>query len=155
MIYHLWDVIKAILKKTLSTFQDYGREGYDSFTESINWLQYSLSCCGIVSPADYQVKYLKTMKISNNFRKMFHMKASLINSTPHNRRSKDCIVKDVTLNIKLLQKAQLFCLPPTVCCKHTLYNLIWNFSSASLLHILWKGDTLYLQHNLLLRLKSF
>ena len=35
--------------------QDYGREGYESFTASIDWIQYSLECCGVVSPSDYQV----------------------------------------------------------------------------------------------------
>ena len=44
---------------------DYGREGYESFTTGIDWVQYSLSCCGVVSPADYQNSLTSAWRRSN------------------------------------------------------------------------------------------
>ena len=44
--------VRAVLQQRL--IQDYGREGYEAFTESIDYTQYQLSCCGVVSPSDYQ-----------------------------------------------------------------------------------------------------
>ena len=44
---------------------DYGREGYESFTTGIDWVQHSLSCCGVVSQADYQNSLTTAWRMSN------------------------------------------------------------------------------------------
>ena len=44
---------------------DYGRTGEESFTAGLDWVQYSLSCCGVVSPADYQNSLATTWRLSN------------------------------------------------------------------------------------------
>ena len=44
--------LRTVLQQRL--IQDYGREGYEAFTLSIDYTQYQFSCCGVVSPTDYQ-----------------------------------------------------------------------------------------------------
>jgi len=44
--------LRTVLQQRM--IQDYGREGYEAFTEAIDFTQYKFSCCGVVSPTDYQ-----------------------------------------------------------------------------------------------------
>ena len=39
--------------------QDYGSDGREGFTAGVDWLQHSLSCCGVVSPSDYQNSHVQ------------------------------------------------------------------------------------------------
>ena len=48
----IYTSLRTVLQKRM--MQDYGREGYEAFTEAIDYTQYKFSCCGVVSPTDYQ-----------------------------------------------------------------------------------------------------
>ena len=52
--------LKTILHQRV--IQDYGREGYEEFTASLSYTQYKFSCCGIVSPSDYQNSVINTWR---------------------------------------------------------------------------------------------
>ena len=45
---------------------DYGRAGEESFSVGVDWVQYSLSCCGVVSPADYQNSQVESWRQQTN-----------------------------------------------------------------------------------------
>ena len=48
----IYKSLKTVLQKRL--FQDYGRSGYEAFTDSVDFTQFKFSCCGVVSPSDFQ-----------------------------------------------------------------------------------------------------
>ena len=43
--------MRTILQQRV--IQDYGREGYEDLTASIDYTQYKFSCCGVLGPSDY------------------------------------------------------------------------------------------------------
>ena len=45
---------------------DYGRSGEESFSVGVDWVQYRLSCCGVVSPADYQNSQVEAWRHNTN-----------------------------------------------------------------------------------------
>ena len=46
---------------------DYGREGKKDFTDSIDYAQYKFSCCGIVSPTDYQNSVINRWRTNSQY----------------------------------------------------------------------------------------
>ena len=58
----IYTSMRTVLQQRL--IQDYGREGYEAFTLSIDYTQHHFSCCGVVSPSDYQNSVISSWRQS-------------------------------------------------------------------------------------------
>merc|ERR1719412_2500797 len=80
--------VLASFKKVIQSrlIHDYGRDGYESFTASVDWIQYRLACCGIVSPADYQNSMSQQWRQSPSHQSLLEVPltcCSLLNTGSH------------------------------------------------------------------------
>ena len=57
----IYTSMRTVLQQRL--IQDYGREGFEDFTLSIDYTQHLFSCCGVVSPSDYQTTAITTWRL--------------------------------------------------------------------------------------------